>query len=99
MLELEKVDHAYFAKFLDQDFEIAMKSGPPLNLRLVEVRPVAAERGGRREPFALTFRAEASVRLRQHIYALSNSRLGTMEIFLVQIGADVTGAYFEAVFN
>ena len=30
---------------------------------------------------------------------VSNSQVGTMEIFLVHIGADSTGAYFEAVFN
>jgi hypothetical protein len=39
------------------------------------------------------------VRLPQQIYAVSHGQLGTMEIFLVQIGADSTGAYFEAVFN
>jgi hypothetical protein len=43
--------------------------------------------------------ADASVRLPQHIYAVSNSQLGTMEIFLVQTGVDSSGSYFEAVFN
>ncbi|HEV3211232.1 MAG TPA: hypothetical protein VGY91_13300 [Chthoniobacterales bacterium] len=36
----------------------------------------------------LEFRADASVRLPQHIYAVSHGQLGPMEIFLVQIGAD-----------
>ena len=99
MLELDKVDRAHFAEFLDQDFQIPTKSGAPLEVRLVEARSLGAGRAGSREPFALTFRADASVRLPQRIYSLSNNRLGTMEIFLVQIGVDATGAYFEAVFN
>ena len=99
MLELDKVDHAKFAEFLDQDFEIAVKDAAPLKVRLVEVRSLGAPRAGSREPFALEFRAHASVRLPQRIYAVSHGQLGTMEIFLVQIGADPTGAYFEAVFN
>jgi hypothetical protein len=99
MLELDKVDRARFEEFVDQDFEIALKEGT-LNVRLVEVGSHGAARAGNRDPFALLFRtADASARLPQHIYAVSNSQLGTMEIFLVQIRADSTGAYFEAVFN
>src|SRR5262249_24247939 len=99
MLELDKVDRALFAKFVDQDFEIALKDAA-LNVQLVEVSSLGAARAGSREAFALKFRAaDGSVRLLQHIYAVSNSQLGTMEIFLVQIGADSTGAYVEAVFN
>jgi hypothetical protein len=39
------------------------------------------------------------VRLPQGIYRVTCVALGTMEIFLVQVGADKTGAYFEAIFN
>jgi hypothetical protein len=99
MVELDKVDRAKFAEFLDQDFEIAVKDAAPLKVRLVEVRSLGVARAGSREPFALEFRADASVCLPQRIYAVSHGQLGTMEIFLVQIGADPTGAYFEAVFN
>jgi hypothetical protein len=99
MLELDKFNRAHFAQFMDQDFEIVVKDAAPLNVRLMHVRSLGAARAGSREPFALEFRADASVRLPQHIYAVSHGQLGTMEIFLVQIGADSTGAYFEAVFN
>jgi hypothetical protein len=99
MLELDKVDRALFAEFIGQDFEIALKNAT-LNVQLVEVDSLGAARAGNREPFALRFRAaNGSVRLPQHIYAVSNNQLGTMEVFLVQIGADATGADFEAVFN
>jgi|SRR5271165_6343050 hypothetical protein len=99
MLELDKVDRAQFAELVDQDFEIVVKGAAPLNARLIEVRSLGAARAGGREPFVLEFRADASVRLPQRIYAVSHSELGTMEIFLVQVGADSAGAYFEAVFT
>jgi hypothetical protein len=99
MLELDKVHRAQFAELIDQDFEIALKDTVPLNVRLVEVRSLGAAQTGSREPFALEFRADASVRLPQRIYTVTHSQFGTMDIFLVQIGADSTGAYFEALFN
>ena len=55
MLELDKVDRAVFAEFVDQDFEIALKNAT-LNVRLVEVDSLGAARAGNREPFALRFR-------------------------------------------
>jgi hypothetical protein len=99
MLELDKVNRAQFAEFIDQDFEIVVKGAAHLHVQLMEVRSLGAARAGRREPFALEFLADPSVRLPQRIYAVSHSQLGTMEIFLVQIGADSAGAYFEAVFT
>ena len=99
MLELDKIDRAQFGEFVGQDFEIALKGAAPVNAQLVEVRSLGAAQAGSREPFVLVFRAGPSVRLPQHIYAVSHGKLGTMEIFLVQIGADSAGAYFEAVFN
>ena len=99
MLELDKVRRAQFVELVDQDFELALKNAAPLHVRLVEVRSLGAGQAGGREPFALEFRANASVRLPQPVYTVSHPRLGTMDIFLVQVGADSTGAYFEAVFN
>jgi hypothetical protein len=99
MLELDKVHRVQFADLVDQDFEIALQDGVPLDVRLVEVQSLGATQAGGREPFALEFRADSSVRLPQHIYTVRHRQLGTMDIFLVQIGADSTGAYFEAVFT
>jgi hypothetical protein len=99
MLELDKVNRAQLVELVDQDFEIVLKGAPSLNVRLTEVRSLGAPRAGGREPFALEFRADASVRLPQRIYTVSHAQLGTMEIFLVQVGADSAGAYFEAVFT
>lgn len=97
MLDLAKVQCADFAACVNQDFEIATK-GAPLVLQLFEARSRPAPDDGR-DPFTVTFRGPASLRLPQGIYRMSNSQLGEMEIFLVQIAADQDSSTFEAVFN
>ena len=74
MPELDKADRAQFADFVNQDFEIALKDASPLRVRLVEVRSLGAAQAGSRERFALEFRADASVRLPQHIYAVGHDQ-------------------------
>jgi hypothetical protein len=99
MLDLAKVQCAEFAARVNQDFELVTGAGPMV-LELFEARPLGtAHRAGDREPFALTFRGPAPLRLPQGIYQMSNAQLGKMEIFLVQIAADQTSSTFEAVFN
>ena len=99
MLDLAKVQCSDFAPCVNQDFEI-ITSGGLLGLKLFEARPLGpAHSLAKREPFALTFRGPAELRLPQGIHKMSNAQLGEMEIFLVQIAADQTSSTFEAVFN
>ena len=98
MLDLAKVQCAEFAACVNQDVEVVTSAGP-LVLQLFEARPLGARSGAAREPFALSFRGPAELRLPQGIYKMSNVQLGEMEIFLVQIAADQTSSTFEAVFN
>jgi hypothetical protein len=39
------------------------------------------------------------MRLQQGMYELQHAHLGTLELFLVPVGQDHTGLYYEAVFN
>lgn len=96
MLELDKVNRAQFAKFVDQDFEIALKDGAPLKVQLAEVRSLGAAGAGGREPFALEFRGDASVRLPRCIYVVSHAQLGTMEIFRLSIRATGRRLYLRS---
>jgi len=97
MLDLAKVRCADFAACVNQDFEIATK-GAALVLQLFEARSRPAPDAGR-DPFTVTFRGPAPMRLPQGIYRLSNAQMGEMEIFLVQIAADQDSSTFEVVFN
>ena len=99
MLPLDKVTRAEFAACLDTPFELFTETGG-LVLTLVETRSLGAARtGAPRKPFALKFRGTPDVRLPQQIHTLHHAQMGAMEVFLVQIGADAGGSYFEAVFN
>lgn len=98
MLDLAKVRLEQFAACLNQDFAIVLPDGALL-LQLAEARPLGKGSESMRDPFALTFRGRAGLRLPQGIYKMRSSQMGEMEIFLVQIGADRTGSTFEAVFN
>lgn len=99
MLDLAKAQCADFSPCLNQDFEIAT-DGAPLVLKLSDARPLGTvHRVAEREPFMLTFRGPAPLRLSQGIYKMNNATVGEMEVFLVQIAADETSSTFEAVFN
>jgi hypothetical protein len=98
MLDLATARCEQFAACLNQDFAIILSDGALL-LQLSEVRPLGKRPESLRDPFALTFVGRAGLRLPQMIYKMRNARIGEMEIFLVQIGADQTGSTFEAVFN
>ena len=51
------------------------------------------------EAFSLVFMAPQDTPPEQHLYKLEHAVLGSMELFLVPIGADERGVRFEAVFN
>ena len=59
----------------------------------------ARRRTGERRGFTLTFRGPREVPLEQSIYPLEHGALGRQEIFLVPVGEDEDGRYYEAVFT
>jgi hypothetical protein len=52
-----------------------------------------------REPFSLTFRGPGEPQLEQRTYPVSHPALGTFELFIVPVGRDADGVYYEAVFT
>ena len=98
MLDLAEARCEDFAACVNQDFAIILSDGALL-LQLSEVRPLGKRPESLRDPFALTFVGRAGLRLPQMTYKMRNAKLGEMEIFLVQIGADQNGSSFEAIFN
>jgi hypothetical protein len=95
MLALDQLTAAYFSPFLHQPFSCA-----GLTLHLVEIPILGPQRPGtERQPFALRFEGEPTLRLPQSIYHLSHPQAGEMEIFIVQTAADTQRSSFEAIFN
>lgn len=99
MLDLANVRCADFQPCVGQEFTIATTGGSfALELAdAVETGPAISEKF--RTPFTLTFRGPSTFFLRQAIYRLENAQLGPMEIFIVQVRADASGSFFEAVFT
>jgi hypothetical protein len=99
MLDLATVRREEFAACLDQDFEIVFSDGA-LAVKLVEAKQWGPDQpAGQRQPFALTFRASRNLRFPQGTYQMRHAKLGEMEIFLVQTGAEADSSTLEAVFN
>jgi hypothetical protein len=98
MLALDKVTPAEFEAATDQEFELITGTGG-IALRLVAVERKGNGHAARPEPFTVRFQGMPELRLPEASYRLQNVTLGPMEIFLVQVGADAAGSYFEAVFN
>lgn len=99
MLELDKVDRALFAPLVGETFEVVFVDGRlPIVLKEVKVAGTARP-GASRDPFALAFHGDPKLRLPQQIYRLENAKLGTMDVFVVQTGADANASYLEVIFS
>ncbi|HUQ05932.1 MAG TPA: hypothetical protein VM261_25695 [Kofleriaceae bacterium] len=87
-----------FAPHVGSRFALALTDGV-LELELLGVEALPAAPSSPRPPFALRFRTPAVPgHLPQGTYALAHAVLGTLEIFLVPLGADAVGMRYEAVF-
>lgn len=51
------------------------------------------------EQFSLRFRGDPSQVLPQRIYPMQHESIGDFDLFLVPIGRDDSGTFYEAVFN
>lgn len=97
---LEKFTTADFTELVNQTCRLHHDALPELDATLVEARELSDHPGpGGRKPFSLMFRAPAETPAEQGIYRVEHPRVGTLEMFLVPIGADDDGLLFEAVFT
>jgi hypothetical protein len=53
----------------------------------------------RQEQFSLRFRGDRRKVYPQRIYAMKHDVIGEFELFLVPVGRDDSGTFYEAVFN
>lgn len=98
-------DAATFSAHLNTEFTIFQAPTPLVGVKLVEVtenrgadgqQPSAA---GRQERFSVVFRGPRDKLLQQGMYQMQHDRLGGFDLFLVPVGRDHDGVYYEAVFN
>lgn len=100
---LDKLNVSDFAGHLEVPFPTARPEGEPVELRLIEAKPLRPQEGGGagREPFSLIFLGPEHPALSQRIHALAHPTLGPLEIFLVPIGParDRPGLRYQAIFT
>ena len=94
---------ADFQSQLDQIFSIHLdpEGATTIDLQLVSVTELGAATGtGTRAPFSLHFLGPVSQQyLQQHTYQMVNETLGTLEIFIVPLGAEAGRMRYEAIFT
>lgn len=94
----DEVTLATFTPLVGETFKANFPT--ELGLELVEAKTLPSRPGApRQDPFSLVFRAPKNSGLWQGMLELDNERTGPMAFFLVPIGEDEEGMYFEALFN
>src|SRR2546421_416258 len=91
------LEHEEFSKHLNTKFRIRLNDNQTIDAELTEV----SERliSTRQERFAIVFRASNEVLLEQGMHLFEHDRMGNFSLFVVPIGRDEAGTYYEAVFN
>jgi hypothetical protein len=90
-----------FKSQLNQIFSIRLNDATTIDLQLVSVKELGAATGtGTRAPFSLHFLGPVSQQyLRQNTYQMVNETLGTLDIFIVPLGAEAGRMRYEAIFT
>lgn len=103
IIMLDKLTSGDFAPYLTQEFRIYYDEDAflPVILTSVKDNPQPPIKADRRQGFSIIFRSEpaATVALHQHIFKIEHPEMGSYEIFIVPVGLDEDGRYYQAVFN
>ncbi|HKY53818.1 MAG TPA: hypothetical protein VJM08_05890 [Anaerolineales bacterium] len=90
-----------FQSQLDQIFSIHLDDARTIDLQLVSVTELGTASQTRiRTPFSLHFLGPVSQQyLLLHTYPMVNETLGTLDIFIVPLGAEAGRMRYEAIFT
>ncbi len=94
---IEHLTKTSLADNLHTRFRLCLESDQTSQLELVSLNDNRTAPGY--ESFALVFRGEVNDRLNQGTYRFEHAALGAFDLFIVPVAQDLTGRYYEAVFN
>src|SRR5262245_31408240 len=94
MLDLPTRDR--FAPLLNSQFQLEHSNGS-IDIELIEVSELRVSRSN--ESFSLVFRGPGNILIPQAMYRFNHAALGVVDLFIVPIGRDEHGLYYEALFN
>jgi hypothetical protein len=98
-ISLDRLTVGDFAPHKGTEFALMGDGGETLAVTLSRAEALTTNRPEGRAPFSLSFTGTPGIVLPQRIYRLSHPVMGTMEIFLVPIGATQEATEYEAVFG
>ena len=93
----ENLSRQDFAEHLNTKFSIAVENGDPLVLELIQADDMGSSE--RQERFSLVFRGPLDRVIGQGAFNMEHEKLNSVTLFLVPVGADQEGVYYEAAFN
>lgn len=97
---MSDLTHEHFAALQGERFFVHVANGDPVMAELIEARILPSPPFKGRQPFSLLFKGPSSPRLPQSTYQMMNDNYAEpLNIFLVPVGVDASGACYEAVFN
>ncbi len=90
----------HFAPLQGKRFILHGEETGSLSAELIEAKPLATPGFQGRQPFTLLFKGPVSPVLPQSTYSVAHdSDSQALDIFLVPVSADASGACYEAVFS
>jgi hypothetical protein len=99
---LDNLTKAMFAENLQTSFQLQLKSSQSAPEQTIELKLIELREGRstpRQEQFALLFCGPLATPLGQGMWPLQHATLGQLDLFLVPVGRDQEGFYYEALFN
>jgi hypothetical protein len=88
---------AMFEQNLNSKFWLLEESAEPYAMDLIDI--TNGHCSPRQEQFSLRFRGDRNQVFPQRIYSMKHDSIGDFDLFLVPIGRDERGTFYEAVFN
>jgi hypothetical protein len=94
---LENLNFKSFSEHLNTKFRVYAGDDNTVELELVEAKDLGSN--SRQERFTLLFRGPHNVALEQRIYKMEHDKIGSLDLFIVPVGAVEAGKEYEAIFN
>ena len=91
------LEHQEFAKHLNSKFRIVINDQETVEAELKEVSEHLVS--PKQERFSIVFRTSNDFFLGQGQRPFRHDKMGEFSLFLVPVGRDEEGTYYEAVFN
>ena len=88
-----------FRPLIGRTFRVIVDDRQYMPAELISVTPWGDTSDGKRQPFTLTFRADAAHLIPQATYTVDTEGMDAFPLFIVPLKPESDGTRYEAVFN